>query len=56
MKEAADSITIAEETVREGLLAMGGEDIEEVVVAKELLYFALSVFKSSEYNICSKCQ
>ena len=53
-KEAVDSITIAEETVREGLLAMGGEDIEEVILAKELLYFALSVFKSSECNICSK--
>ena len=53
-KEAVDSITIAEETVREGLLAMGGEDIEEVVVAKELLHLALSVFKSSEWNICSK--
>ena len=54
-KEAADSISIADETVvRGGLLAMGGEDIEEVVVARELLYFALSVFKCSEYNICSK--
>ena len=54
-KEAADCISIADETVvRAGLLAMGGEDIEEVVVAKELLYFALSVFKSSECNICSK--
>ena len=33
---------------------MGGEDIEEVVVAKELLYLGLSVFKNSECNICSK--
>ena len=53
-KEAVDKINIADETVREGLLAMGGEDIEEVVVAKELLYLGLSVFKNSECNICSK--
>lgn len=53
-KEAVDSISTADEAIREGLLSMGGEDIEEVAVAKELLCFALSVFKSSEFNICSK--
>ena len=55
-KEAVDRISVAEESVvaREGLLSMGGEDVEEVVVARGLLHFALSVFKRSEFNICSK--
>ena len=52
--EAVGGIEAADEAVREALLAMGGEDVEEVVVAKELLYFALSVFKASEHNICCK--
>ena len=53
-QEAVDGIQAADEVAREALLAMGGEDVEEVVVAKKLLYFALSVFNNAEHNICSK--
>ncbi len=47
-------LEISEGALRDTLLSLGGEDIEEVVRAKELLYVTVVVFQNWNNNICGK--
>lgn len=49
-----ESEAACEATCEAGLLALGGEQVEEVVLGRRLLHAALLVFQSRRNNICSK--